>query len=65
MWFYSEYEITVYAADRNYSSFLQTFDEVQEEDGNFHEPVFSIEGEGIGVFGSYIRDRVVVSVRRP
>lgn len=65
MWFYSEYEVTVYAADRNYSSFLQTFDEVQEEDGNFHEPVFSIEGEGIGVFGSYIRDRVVVSVRRP
>jgi hypothetical protein len=62
LWFYTDYDIVVYAADSNYSSFLQTFDEVQEEDGNFHEPVFSIEGEGIGVFGSYIKDQVRISV---
>ena len=29
-----------------------------EEDGNFHEPVFSIEGDGIGYFGSAVPDTV-------
>ena len=39
-------------------------DEVQEEDGNFHESVFSIEGDGIGYFGSAIPDTVYVEVLR-
>ena len=39
-------------------------DEVQEEDGNFHESVFSIEGDGIGYFGSVIPDTVYVEVLR-
>jgi len=64
VWFYGRHEITVYAADANYASFLQTFDEVQEEDGNFHEPVFSIEGDGIGYFGSAIPDTVYVEILR-
>jgi hypothetical protein len=64
LWFYGRHEITVYAADANYASFLQTFDEVQEDDGNFHEPVFSIEGDGIGYFGSAIPDTVYVEILR-
>ena len=63
-WFYGEHEIVVYATDRNYQTFLQTFDEVQEEDGNFHEPSFEIEGDGIGVFGSMVMDRIRVEVLR-
>lgn len=63
-WFYTDYRVIIYAADRNYSNFIQTFGDVQEEDGNFHEPVFRVEGDGIGVFGSYIRDEVRVRVRR-
>lgn len=62
LWFYGRYEIVVFAADANYASFLQTFDEVQEEDGNFHEPVFAIEGDGIGYFGSAIPDTVYLEV---
>lgn len=64
LWFYSRYEIIVYAADENYQHFLQTFDETQEEDGNFHEPLFEIEGDGIGVFGAVIADTVYVDVLR-
>ena len=64
LWFYSEYEIVVFAADANYARFIQTFDEVQEEDGNFHAPVFSIEGDGIGYFGSAIPDTVYLEVTR-
>lgn len=35
LWFYTDYKITVYAADENYASFIQTFEDVQEEDGYF------------------------------
>ena len=62
LWFYGRYEIVVFAADANYASFLQTFDEVQEDDGNFHEPVFAIEGDGIGYFGSAVPDTVYLEV---
>ena len=62
MWFYGRYEIIVYASDDNYEDFMQTYDEVQEEDGNFHEPVFDIQGDGIGVFGSVVPDTIYVDV---
>ena len=64
VWFYGRHEIVIYAADANYAAFMQTFFEVQEPDGNFHEPVFSIEGDGIGYFGSAIADTVYVEVLR-
>ena len=64
LWFYARYEIIVYAADENYARFIQTFDEVQEDDGNFHEPVFSVEGDGIGYFGSAIPDTVYLEILR-
>lgn len=63
-WFYGQHEITVYAADANYEDFLQTFDDVQEEDGNFHEPSRQMEGDGLGVFGSVVVDRIRVEVLR-
>ena len=62
--FYSKYEIIVYAADENYRTFLQTYDRVQEFDGNFHEASFSFEGDGIGVFGSVVPDTIYVTVTR-
>ncbi len=64
LWFYTDYKIIVYAADVNYARFIQTFDEVQEEDGNFHEPVFSVDGDGIGFFGSAIPDTVHLEITR-
>ncbi len=65
LWFYTRYEIIIYAADNNYKEFLQTYDEVQEEDGNFHEAKFNIDGDGIGVFGSVVADTVYIEVLRP
>lgn len=62
LWFYSRYEAIVFAADKNYQDFLRTYNEVQEIDGNFHEPVFHIDGDGIGVFGSAVTDTVYFSV---
>ena len=63
-WFYGEYTVRIYAVDENYMHFLQTFDDVQEDDGNFHEPLFDIEGDGIGVFGSVVADSIKVEVLR-
>ena len=63
-YFYSDYEIIVYAVDENYRKYLQTFQDVREPDGNFHEAAFSFEGDGIGVFGSYIADTTFISVTR-
>ena len=65
LWFYGEYEVTVYATDLNYQHYLQTFPDVQEEDGNFHEAVFELQGDGVGYFGSVVADRVRVEVLRP
>lgn len=62
--FYSEYEVIVYAADENYREFLQTYSRVQEFDGNFHEAKFNFEGDGIGVFGSVVPDTVYIKVTR-
>lgn len=63
-YFYSDYEIIVYAVDENYRKYLQTFQNVQEFDGNFHEAAFSFEGDGIGVFGSIIPDTTYITVTR-
>lgn len=57
-WFYGNYRAVVYAGDKNFKDFLLTHNQVQEIDGNFHEPAFHIEGDGIGVFGSAIADTV-------
>ena len=62
LWFYDTHEVIVYAADQNFIDFLRTYDDVQEEDGNFHEPAFNIEGDGIGVFGAAIADTVRIRV---
>jgi hypothetical protein len=64
LWFYGEHRVVIYAAYANYARFIQTFDEVQEEDGNFHEPVFSFEGDGIGYFGSAIANTVGLTITR-
>lgn len=64
-YFYTDYEIIVYAVDENYRKYLQTFQNTQEFDGNFHEAEFSFEGDGIGVFGSIIPDTTYVTVTRP
>jgi len=52
LYFYGDYTLTVHAVDRNYARFIQTFDNVQEMDGNFHEAYIHLDGDGIGYFGS-------------
>lgn len=63
--FYGRYQMVVYAADENYSDFINTYDQVQDIDGNYDEPVFHIDGDGIGVFGSAIADTVYFKVLKP
>lgn len=60
--FYGRYRVIVYAADKNYREFMQTYSRVQEIDGNFHEARFNIEGQGVGVFGSVIADTLYLKV---
>jgi len=56
MWFYGQYTITVYAGDKNFKDFVLSAPNVEEIDGNFHEPVVDFQGDGIGVFASAIKD---------
>ncbi|KAA3618772.1 MAG: DUF4249 family protein [Calditrichaeota bacterium] len=62
--FYGNYRTILYAGDKNFKDFLLTSWQVQEIDGNFHEPVLNIEGDGIGIFGSAIADTVFLEVLR-
>ncbi|MBN2013410.1 DUF4249 family protein [candidate division KSB1 bacterium] len=62
--FYADYRVILYAVDINYQHFLQTFDGVQDDTGNYHEPIFHIEGDGIGVFGSMIADTTSFTITR-
>jgi len=55
-WFYGHYEVVLYAADKNYTEYYLTHNSVMEIDGNLIEPRFNFQGDGIGVFGSAIRD---------
>ncbi|RJP72375.1 MAG: DUF4249 family protein [Ignavibacteriales bacterium] len=58
IWFYTDYRVIIYAGDKNFKDFLLTHKNVQEMDGNFHEPKLHLEGDGIGVFASAIPDTV-------
>jgi hypothetical protein len=64
IWFYSKYRVIVYAADENFRLYNLTYRNVQEFDGNFHEPKINIQGDAIGVFGSMIADTVYFRVKK-
>lgn len=63
-WFYGDYRIIVYACDENFRLYNQTYRNVQEFDGNFHEPRMNINGDGIGIFGSAIADTLYIKVNK-
>lgn len=63
-WFYGDYRIIAYAGDDNFNAFALTHKDVQDFDGNLHEPRFNIQGDGIGVFGSMIADTVFVRIKK-
>jgi hypothetical protein len=63
-WFYSPYTVTVYAGDKNLRYYLSTVMEIQEMDGNFHEPYPVLEGDGIGVFASAIKEVVKFKITK-
>ena len=60
--FYGRYRTIIYAADKNLKDFFLTHSTVQELDGNFHEPTFHIEGDGVGVLGSAVADTVFFEI---
>lgn len=61
-WFYGSYRLIIYAGDENYRLFFLTYRNVQEFDGNFHEPRINISGDGIGVFCSVVADTAYFKV---
>jgi hypothetical protein len=63
--FYNKYRVIIYAADRNFRDFQITHELLQNIDGNYHEPVFHFDGDGIGVFGSATVDTAYFEVLRP
>lgn len=65
IFFYTQYRVILYAADRNFRDFQTTHELLQGLDGNYHEPVFHIDGDGIGVFGSAVVDTAYFEVLRP
>lgn len=63
-WFYSAYIMVIYAGDMNFKDCLTTTPNVQEVDGNFHEPIEIFKGDAIGVFASAITDTVRFSITK-
>lgn len=61
--FFGRYRVIAYAGDQNMKDFYLSYRNVYEMDGNLHEPVFHIAGDGIGVFGSAITDTTWFYVR--
>jgi hypothetical protein len=61
-WFYSNFEIILLACDKNFKEYFLTIDRLMEVDGNYHEPLLNFEGDGLGVFGSYIADTLYCRV---
>lgn len=62
IWFYGYYRLIVYAGDENFRLFTLTYKNIQELDGNFHEPRMNLTDDGIGIFGSYIADTLYFKV---
>jgi len=63
--FYGRYRVVAYAGDDNMKDYYFTFKMVTEMDGNLHEPVMHIQGDGIGIFGSAIADTLFLKIKRP
>jgi hypothetical protein len=63
IWFYGEYRVIIYAGDKNFKNFFLTQKDLQELDGNFHEPKVDIKGDGIGVFASAVTDTTYFFVK--
>lgn len=62
LFFYSKYELILFAGDQNFKDFYYTFDDVKDLDGNLSEPNFNITGDGIGVFASAISDTLTFTI---
>jgi hypothetical protein len=62
LWFYSPYRLVLYAGDENFYHFFSTHRSVQSVDGNLHQPLFHIDGDGIGVFGSAVIDTLSLNI---
>ena len=64
IYFYSPYRIILYAGDINFYHFFVSHQSVMNIDGNLREPLFYFEGDGIGLFGSAIRDTIYFNVTK-
>jgi hypothetical protein len=62
LWFYGPYRLVLYAGDENFYHFYATHRTVQSVDGNLHEPLFHIKGDGLGVFGSAVIDTLSLNI---
>lgn len=62
IYFYSPYRLILYAGDLNFYHFFVSHQSVMNIDGNLREPLFYFEGDGIGLFGSAIRDTIYFNV---
>jgi len=63
-WFYDTYKVVVYAGDQNFRNFAITAGNVKDMDGNFHEPLINIKGDGIGVFASAVKKVASFTITR-
>ncbi|MBK7867245.1 MAG: DUF4249 family protein [Ignavibacteriales bacterium] len=63
-WFYDTYRVVVYAGDQNFRNFVITSQNVKDAEGNFHEPLINIKGDGIGVFASAVKKVASFTITR-
>lgn len=63
-WFYDSYKVVVYAGDQNFRNFAITAANVKDMEGNFHEPLINIKGDGIGVFASAVKKEATFTITK-
>jgi hypothetical protein len=63
-WFYTDFEVILLACDKNFKEYFLTIDKLSEIDGSYREPLLNFEGDGVGVFGSYIAETLYCRVMK-
>ncbi|MCC7429657.1 DUF4249 family protein [bacterium] len=66
VWFYTTYDVVVYACDENYFDYARVLTVGnQDPDGNFTEIKNHFEGNGIGVFAGVVSDTIQIKITKP
>lgn len=60
--FSTSYRIIGYAGDKNFKDYFYTVDNMLQLDGNYIKPIMHFTNDGIGIFGSAVKDKLTLRI---